>query len=99
MGNIVTDDGSPSEYGGYPRNVQNRVTPSGRVVAMTTAELAQDMRREGLANATVVAKIQPGVVVKVGECNGDWCRAEVDGTAGWVSQNEIWGAYPGEAFK
>jgi len=51
MGNIVTDDGSPSEYGGYPRNVQNRVTPSGRVVAMTTKELAQAMRREGLSDA------------------------------------------------
>jgi len=62
-------------------------------------EIFVNMRREALANATVVAKIQPGVVVKVGECNGDWCRAEVDGTAGWVSQNEIWGAYPGEAFK
>lgn len=58
-----------------------------------------NMRREALPNATLIAKIQPGVVIKVGECNGDWCRAEVDGTAGWVSQNEIWGAYPGEAFK
>ncbi|GAA4171264.1 SH3 domain-containing protein [Shinella granuli] len=58
-----------------------------------------NMRREAMPNSTVIAKIQPGVVIKVGECNGDWCRAEADGTAGWVSQNEIWGAYPGEAFK
>ncbi len=58
-----------------------------------------NMRREALPNATIVAKLQPGVVVKVGECNGDWCRAEVEGANGWVSQNEIWGAYPGEAFK
>jgi SH3-like domain-containing protein len=58
-----------------------------------------NMRRDAMANSAVIAKIQPGVVVKVGECNGDWCRAEADGTAGWVSQNEIWGAYPGEAFK
>ena len=58
-----------------------------------------NMRREALGNSAVVAKLQPGVVVKVGECNGDWCRAEADGTNGWVSQEEIWGAYPGEAFK
>ena len=58
-----------------------------------------NMRREGMSNATLVAKIQPGVVVKVGECNGDWCRAEVDGPAGGGWQHAIWGAYPGEAFK
>ncbi|MCP8896668.1 SH3 domain-containing protein [Shinella daejeonensis] len=58
-----------------------------------------NMRREALSGSAVVARLQPGVVVRVGECNGDWCRAEVEGASGWVSQNEIWGAYPGEAFK
>jgi SH3-like domain-containing protein len=32
-------------------------------------------------------------------CDGDWCEAEADGTSGWMVQSEIWGAYPGEAFK
>jgi SH3-like domain-containing protein len=38
-------------------------------------------------------------MLTIGECNGDWCRAESDGASGWVAQSEIWGAYPGEAFK
>jgi Uncharacterized protein conserved in bacteria len=58
-----------------------------------------NMRREPQASATVVAKLQPGVVISVHECNGDWCQATAGGTEGWVSQAEIWGAYPGEAFK
>ncbi|MCM2473584.1 SH3 domain-containing protein [Rhizobium sp. CG5] len=58
-----------------------------------------NMRRDSQSTAAIVAKLQPGVVLKLDECNGNWCRAETDGTEGWVAQAEIWGAYPGEAFK
>lgn len=58
-----------------------------------------NMRTLGARDATVTAKVQPGVVVRLDQCNGDWCRANADGAEGWISQAEIWGAYPGEAFK
>lgn len=58
-----------------------------------------NLRRSALKDANVVAKLQPGVLVKLKECTGDWCEAEVDGTEGWLHQGEVWGAYPGEAFK
>ncbi|TDK35545.1 hypothetical protein E2F50_15045 [Rhizobium deserti] len=58
-----------------------------------------NLRREPQTSAGVLAKLEPGVVLKISECNGDWCHAEADGAKGWVSQGEIWGAYPGEAFK
>lgn len=58
-----------------------------------------NLRANPQANATLVAKLQPGVVVSIGQCNGDWCKAQTDGTDGWVAQGEIWGAYPGEVFK
>ncbi|MBD9374333.1 SH3 domain-containing protein [Rhizobium sp. ARZ01] len=63
------------------------------------ADIYVNMRRDPQSSGAIVAKLEPGVVIKVGECNGDWCRADVDGTEGWVAQGEIWGAYPGEAFK
>ena len=63
------------------------------------ADIYVNMRRDPQSSGALVAKLEPGVVIKVGECNGDWCHAEVDGTEGWVAQAEIWGAYPGEAFK
>ncbi|MNS40881.1 Bacterial SH3 domain protein [compost metagenome] len=57
------------------------------------------MRRDAQSGASVIARLEPGVVFRIGECNGDWCRAEAGQASGWVSQGEIWGAYPGEAFK
>ncbi|MFK0385413.1 MULTISPECIES: SH3 domain-containing protein [Rhizobium/Agrobacterium group] len=58
-----------------------------------------NMRRDPQSGAAVVAKLEPGVQVIIKECNGDWCRAEAGQANGWLSQGEIWGAYPGEAFK
>lgn len=58
-----------------------------------------NMHREARSNADVVARLEPGVVVSVKTCDGDWCEAQADGASGWVQQSEIWGAYPGEAFK
>ena len=62
-------------------------------------EVYVNMRREAQSGASVVARLEPGVVFRIGECNGDWCRAEAGQASGWVSQGEISGAYPGEAFK
>jgi SH3-like domain-containing protein len=62
------------------------------------AEIFVSMRADSRDNGQVVAKLQPGVVVKLDECNGEWCHAEAKDVEGWVSQAEIWGAYPGEAF-
>ncbi len=36
----------PTEYGGY--GGRNRRTPTGRQVPLTTGQLAEDMRREGI---------------------------------------------------
>lgn len=57
------------------------------------------MRRDSMSSAAIVAKLEPGVILSLKECTGNWCRTEIQGVSGWVSQNEIWGAYPGEAFK
>ncbi|XUY26785.1 SH3 domain-containing protein [Agrobacterium sp. rho-8.1] len=58
-----------------------------------------NLRREPQSGAGIMAKLEPGVQIRIGECNGDWCKAEAGQVTGWVSQGEIWGAYPGEAFK
>ncbi len=57
------------------------------------------MRRDSMSSAAIVAKLEPGVILNLKECTGNWCLSEIQGVTGWVSQNEIWGAYPGEAFK
>ncbi|HEY1794889.1 MAG TPA: SH3 domain-containing protein [Stellaceae bacterium] len=43
------------------------------------------------ANAAVVARAEPGVVAKVDQCQGGWCRIETAEYAGWVTRGEIFG--------
>jgi SH3-like domain-containing protein len=51
------------------------------------------------ADARVVAILEPGVVGKINQCNGDWCEMTFDGHTGWIGQQLVWGAYPGEQIK
>lgn len=57
-----------------------------------------DLHRSANETARVVARVEPGVVTTVKECDGDWCRVDAGGTSGWLRQSELWGAYPGEKF-
>ncbi|MDO1580574.1 SH3 domain-containing protein [Rhizobium oryzicola] len=58
-----------------------------------------NLRKEPQSSAQIIAKLEPGVIMHIRQCNGDWCQAKTEGVEGWVNQGEIWGAYPGEAFK
>ena len=44
-----------------------------------------------------VARAEPGVMAKLVECRGDWCRIEAGDTTGWVQRGDIWGVYPNES--
>jgi SH3-like domain-containing protein len=51
------------------------------------------------ATAPAVALLEPGVIGKLLECNGDWCRLDVKGHEGWLKRAEIWGVNATENFK
>jgi SH3-like domain-containing protein len=68
----------------------------GRVSKQPAYVLMHDDPR---GSSAVVAKLEPGVIIRLSECNGEWCRASVAGATGWIAQAELWGAYPGEVFK
>jgi SH3-like domain-containing protein len=46
-----------------------------------------------------VARVEPGVIARLQECKGPWCRVEVQGIAGWLHRDEIWGVYPDETVQ
>jgi SH3-like domain-containing protein len=50
-------------------------------------------------SAQVVAKLQPGVIGNVEQCNGRWCRISGEGFDGWTQQERLWGVYPGERIR
>jgi SH3-like domain-containing protein len=51
------------------------------------------------SQAAVVAYLEPRVIADVEECTGTWCLIRVEGYAGWIEQERLWGVYPSEDFK
>lgn len=43
-----------------------------------------------------VAKLSPGVIAKVTECNKDLCLLDFPPYEGWVEKKFLWGVYPSE---
>ena len=46
--------------------------------------------------AAALARLEPGVIARLLECRGTWCRVEAQGVKGWLPRGEIWGVYPDE---
>jgi len=46
--------------------------------------------------SAVIARAEPGVVARLLECRGPWCRVETDDISGWMRRSDIWGVYPDE---
>lgn len=56
------------------------------------------MRRDASETSGVAAEVEPGVIGTVRECNGQWCRVDMNGVGGWFRQSDLWGVYPDEVF-
>ena len=56
-----------------------------------------NMMNEPSIYSGAVAKLAAGVMGEIKSCDGIWCRVLASGFDGYVDQNLIWGAYPGEA--
>ena len=50
-------------------------------------------------DSEVVARAEPGVVAKLLECQGAWCRVETSGIKGWLRRGDVWGVYPDETVQ
>jgi SH3-like domain-containing protein len=47
-------------------------------------------------SSRVEARLAPGVLGDVEKCTGEWCRILAGGVEGYITQDFVWGAYPGE---
>lgn len=57
------------------------------------------LRHQPSENAALAAELEPGVICIIRQCDGKWCELDVTNTRGWVAQDQLWGAYPGEKVK
>lgn len=70
-----------------------------RTAVVTGAERV--LRRDAKDDAAPVARLKPGVVVRLRSCEAgsEWCQATVGDHRGWMKRTELWGTYPGEEIK
>jgi SH3-like domain-containing protein len=59
------------------------------------------LRAEPAEASATLAWLQPGVIVNVKTCTGQWCEVVVvrDGASdieGYMHQDKLWGVYPNE---
>ena len=50
------------------------------------------IRAEPHDGAKLLWRAEPGVVGELGDCEKGWCEFAVEKRAGWVRQDQIWGA-------
>jgi len=65
-----------------------------RTARVTGAD--RELRNEPADAAAVVARLAPGVIGRLLECEAAWCRIDADGYRGWLKRDEFWGTYPDE---
>jgi SH3-like domain-containing protein len=79
---------------------QRMVNGNRNVVVQGTQRI---LRASGDNGAAPVAKLDPGVIAHLLECNSGWCRVEVQNgpsdVKGWLSRTEVWGVLPNEVVK
>lgn len=56
------------------------------IVQTSTAEM-----RDRPGKGRLMWRAEPGVVGKVGKCEGGWCKFDVAGRAAWIEASKIWG--------
>ena len=84
---------------GHWRRVEDRDGAGGWVhyallSGVRTALVTQDMlelRTRPNADADIVARAEAGAILRLNECQPEWCRVSGGGQRGWVPKTAIWG--------
>jgi SH3-like domain-containing protein len=74
--------------------VHDRMVTGKRYVVVTGA--VRPLHRRPDPDSALVARAEPGVVARLVECQGPWCRIETGGYSGWLRRGEVWGVLPDE---
>jgi SH3-like domain-containing protein len=65
------------------------------LVADEVRALRQTPDQEG----RIVLRAEPGVIGWLLDCEGGWCRVEIEGRRGWLQRAELWGVLPDETVR
>jgi len=51
-----------------------------------------EIRENKDGSGRLLWRAAPGVVGRIGDCGGGWCKVDIDGRQGFVAQTAMWGA-------
>lgn len=66
--------------------------------AIVKTDVPVEMLDRPVAGARVAYRAAPGVVGRISQCGGGWCRLDVRGQAGFVQTGGLWGVDPSETL-
>jgi len=69
---------------------------AGKRTAIVAKGADRPLHQQPEPASAVVARAAPGVVARLLECRGAWCRVETDNLTGWIGRSDLWGVYPDE---
>lgn len=72
---------------------------SGKRTAVVAGNDPAVLRAEADEAARAVARLEPGVVVRLARCGGPWCKVEVQSFSGWLPRSALWGVYAAEELR
>ena len=82
------------DYQGSVGWVHQRMVTGTRTVVVTGQ--IRTLHADPDAASPAVARAEPGVIARLLECRGAWCRVEAHDVRGWLQRGEIWGVYADE---
>ena len=80
------------EWDGTTGWVQQQMVAGKRFVVVDKSG-NRPIHRQPDPNAAVVARVERGVVARLAECRGAWCRIETNDVSGWMRRADLWGVY------
>lgn len=63
------------------------------------ADEVRALRQTPDREARIVLRAEPGVIGWLLDCDGSWCRVEIEGRRGWLQRAELWGVLPDETVR
>jgi SH3-like domain-containing protein len=63
------------------------------------ADEIRALRQTPDPDARIVLRAEPGVIGQLLDCDGGWCRVEIDGRRGWLQRAEFWGVLADETLR
>jgi SH3-like domain-containing protein len=57
------------------------------------------LHKSPASTAPLVARAEPGVVAKLIDVQGPWCRVQTGNYRGWLRRDEVWGVFADETLQ